>query len=76
MGVAPEARMLGILGMGGIGKAIAKRAFSIDMNVQYHNRSERPDVDSRCKYVSFDTLLATSDAIVLSLPLNVSKISL
>lgn len=42
MGTNPDGKKLGILGMGGIGKAIAKRARAFDMEIQYHNRSRLP----------------------------------
>ncbi len=37
-------RRMGILGMGRIGHAIARRAAGFDMNVAYHNRRPRDDV--------------------------------
>lgn len=74
MGIEPAGRMLGILGMGGIGKCVARRATAVGMNIQYHNRSKVADADVNCKYVSFDELLRTSDVIVLCLPLNVCRI--
>ncbi|OZI71823.1 2-hydroxyacid dehydrogenase [Bordetella genomosp. 12] len=36
-------KRLGILGLGRIGEAIARRATGFDMQVRYHNRSPRPD---------------------------------
>ena len=38
-------KKLGILGLGAIGMEVAKRAEAFDMNVFYHNRSQREDVD-------------------------------
>lgn len=73
MGKNPQGMMLGILGMGGIGKAVAKRAHAMGMKVQYHNRSKSADADPAITYVSFDKLLETSDAITLCLPLNVRR---
>jgi lactate dehydrogenase-like 2-hydroxyacid dehydrogenase len=43
MGTNPEGKKLGILGMGGIGKAIAQRAYGFEMQIQYHNRSRLPE---------------------------------
>jgi glyoxylate reductase len=71
MGKDPQGMTLGILGMGGIGKAVAKRAHAIGMSVIYHNRSQSSDADPSIAYVSFDKLLETSDALALCLPLNV-----
>lgn len=64
---------LGIIGMGRIGKAIAKRAkLGFDMDVLYHNRSRKHDIEKELgtKYVSLDTLLIQSDYIVLMTPLT------
>ncbi|KAI5478154.1 putative 2-hydroxyacid dehydrogenase UNK4.10 [Pseudohyphozyma bogoriensis] len=73
----PENKVLGIVGMGGIGRALAKRAHGFDIKVQYHNRKEvDPALLSSfpagsIKYVStLDELLATSDIVSLNLPLN------
>ncbi|KAK9365363.1 D-isomer specific 2-hydroxyacid dehydrogenase [Lipomyces kononenkoae] len=67
----PEGKVLGILGMGGIGSAIKRRAEGFDMITQYHNPEPLSDeLAAGAKYVSFDELLATSDVISLNLPLN------
>lgn len=70
----PEGKTLGILGMGGIGTAVARRAISFGMRVQYHNRSRVPASQNAlgAKYVSFEELLETSDIISVHLPLNAS----
>ncbi|KAI5808739.1 D-isomer specific 2-hydroxyacid dehydrogenase [Peziza echinospora] len=71
LGHDPQGKILGILGMGGIGKNLKKKAEAFDMKVQYHNRHALPeDQADGAKYVSFDELLATSDVISLNLPLN------
>ena len=63
---------LGILGMGRIGQAIAKRgALGFDMPVVYHNRSRlTPEIEASCgaRYVSKEELLRTADHLVLVLP--------
>jgi gluconate 2-dehydrogenase len=62
---------LGILGMGRIGQAIARRARGFDMRVLYHNRSRADaSVERECnaRYVSKDELLGASDHLVLALP--------
>jgi lactate dehydrogenase-like 2-hydroxyacid dehydrogenase len=39
MGIDPEGKTLGLLGLGGIGKTIAKRMSGFEMNIIYHNRT-------------------------------------
>ena len=70
----PEGKTLGILGMGGIGKAVALRAKPFGMHIQYHNRSCVPDDENPtgAQHVSFEELLRTSDVISVHLPLNAS----
>lgn len=70
----PEGKVLGILGMGGIGRELKKKVeVALDMKIQYHNRHKLdPKLAAGAKYVSFEDLLATSDVISLNLPLNVS----
>ncbi|KAK9324016.1 D-isomer specific 2-hydroxyacid dehydrogenase [Lipomyces orientalis] len=67
----PEGKVLGILGMGGIGRAVKRRADAFGMITQYHNRKPlSEEMAAGAKYVGFDELLATSDVISLNLPLN------
>ncbi|TXT06066.1 hypothetical protein VHUM_03539 [Vanrija humicola] len=67
----PAGKVLGILGMGGIGRALAKRAKALGMTIQYHNRSRLPeDLEQGAKYVGREELIATSDVLSLNLPLN------
>lgn len=64
---------LGIIGMGRIGEAIAKRAkFGFDMDVIYYNRNRKPDVESKLgvRYSDFASLLKQSDFVVLMTPLT------
>jgi glyoxylate reductase len=63
---------LGILGMGNIGRQIARRAAAFDMPILYHNRTRRPEAEATigAQYVSFDELLAESDFLVLMVPLT------
>lgn len=60
-------KRLGLLGLGEIGSRIAKRAGGFDMEIGYHARRERPDVN--CQY--FDDLHALAlwaDVLVLAAP--------
>ena len=68
---------LGILGMGRIGQAIARRgAHGFGMNVIYHNRSRlKPQQEADCKarYVDKEELLRMADHLVLVLPYSPSS---
>ena len=72
MGRDPQGKVVGIIGMGGIGRVLARRCRAFDMEVQYHNRRQlSPEEEDGTKYVStLDELLATSDVVSLNLPLN------
>jgi glyoxylate/hydroxypyruvate/2-ketogluconate reductase len=62
---------LGIIGMGRIGQAIARRASGFDMRVLYNNRSRlSPEDEKRCDaaYAERDRLLAESDFVVVMAP--------
>lgn len=72
LGHDPEGKILGIIGMGGIGRNLKKKAEAFGMRVVYHNRRKLSDeLAAGAEYVSFDELLETSDIISLNLPLNV-----
>ncbi|ORY17214.1 D-isomer-specific 2-hydroxyacid dehydrogenase-like protein [Clohesyomyces aquaticus] len=73
LGHDPKNKVLGILGMGGIGSAVARRAKAFGMEIQYHNRQQLAAKDEEgAKYVSFEELLKTSDVLSLNLSLNAS----
>ncbi|MBB1633059.1 D-glycerate dehydrogenase [Cupriavidus sp. UME77] len=62
---------LGILGMGRIGQALARRAAGFGMSVLYHNRSRLAcdtELALNARYVSKAELLAQSDHLLLVLP--------
>lgn len=62
---------LGIIGMGRIGQAIARRAAGFDMRVLYHNRrrvDEEIERKLNTRWVSLDELLGKSDFVVLQVP--------
>lgn len=62
---------LGIIGMGRIGEAVAKRArLGFDMEVLYYNRSRKHEAEKKLgvKYCDFDSLLRKSDFILLMTP--------
>jgi glyoxylate reductase len=73
VGTDLEAKTFGILGMGRIGKAVAKRALSFGMNVDYHSRSRLPrnvEKRMRVRHVSFDDLIKNSDVLSIHVPHN------
>ena len=62
---------LGIIGMGRIGQAIARRAKGFSMRILYHNRRRVPkkvEKEIGARYVSLDRLLGESDFVSLNLP--------
>lgn len=70
---------LGIIGMGRIGEAIARRAkFGFEMDVLYYNRSRKPEAEEKfgVRYVEMNELLSVSDFVVLLAPLTVETTKL
>ncbi|ORY31056.1 D-isomer specific 2-hydroxyacid dehydrogenase [Naematelia encephala] len=68
----PEGKTIGIVGMGGIGKALARRVLPLGMKIIYHNRkpvSPEPDFPAEYKS-SLDELLAEADVVSIHIPLN------
>jgi glyoxylate/hydroxypyruvate/2-ketogluconate reductase len=66
-------KTIGIVGLGQIGQAIAKRAFhGFGMNVLYHNRTEKTEIAQlyNAKYCELNDLLKQSDYVVLAVDLN------
>jgi len=66
-------KTLGIIGMGKIGSAIAKRAhLGFDMNILYHNRNRNLEAEEKyhATYCNLDTLLKESDFVCLMTPLT------
>ncbi len=63
---------LGIIGLGRIGTAVAKRAQGFDMRVLYHNRSRNTQAEEQlgCTWVDMNTLLRESDFVVVLVPLS------
>ena len=67
-----KGRTLGLVGFGGIGKEIAKRATAFGMNVIYTCRHPNPawDAEYGAAYRPMEALLAESDYISLNVPLT------
>lgn len=72
LGADVHGTTLGIIGMGRIGQAIARRSMGFNMRVLYHNRSRlTPELEqaaNNAAYASKEELLATADHVVLVLP--------
>ncbi|KAI1268423.1 glyoxylate reductase [Xylariaceae sp. FL1019] len=77
-GVDPCGQTLGIVGLGDIGVAIARKAaLALDMNIHYHNRKSRPDLEAKVPsgatyHDSLEALVEASDCICLCCPLTES----
>ena len=72
-GVDVFGKTLGIIGLGHIGAAIARRGFyGFNMNILYHNRREKIEVAQafNAQYRNLDQLLQQSDFIVVAVDLN------
>ncbi len=73
LGTGVTNRILGVIGMGAIGIATARRAKACGMSIIYYSRSE---IDTKiatelgAKKVLFDELLATSDVVSIHCPSN------
>ena len=65
-----EGITLGIVGFGGIGKAVAKIALAFGMNILIYNRSVPPDLPDGITYSDLDNLIKSSDIISLHCPLT------
>ncbi len=63
---------LGLVGMGRIGRAVARRARGFDMKVIYHNRRRDPEAERELgvEYRGLDDLLRESDFVSLHMPLT------
>ena len=72
MGVDVHGSTLGIIGMGRIGQAVARRSMGFNMKVIYNNRSRlAPELEAKAnnaQHVSREELLRTADHVVLVLP--------
>lgn len=72
IGTDPEGKVVGILGMGGIGRAIRDRLepFGFEKIIYYNRSRLNADLEKGAEYVGFDELLTRSDVIIVSVPLN------
>ena len=73
LGTGIFGKTVGIVGMGRIGQAFARRAIASGMKVIYYNRTRLPEEiekEYNCQRVSFEELLERSDVISLHCPLT------
>ena len=71
MGTDLKGKLLGIVGMGNVGLAVARRAMASGMNIAYHNRKpSAAATETGAQYLPLDELLSKADFVLLSLPLN------
>ena len=73
LGVELRGRTLGVVGLGRIGAAVARRARAFGMRIAYHQRRARPDVAAPLEAdyeADLEALLARSDVLTLHAPLT------
>ena len=73
LGTGLQGRRLGIIGMGAIGQALARRARAFEMEVVYHSRrpvSPELEAPTGARWVALDELLASSDVVSVNCPYN------
>ncbi|TFE03795.1 2-hydroxyacid dehydrogenase [Jeotgalibacillus salarius] len=65
-------KTIGIIGMGKIGQAVAKRAAGFDMNILYHTRSRKTEAEKEfgAQYKNLHDLLEKSDFVLVLAPLT------
>jgi glyoxylate reductase len=71
-GIDVWGKRLGIVGMGRIGQAVARRAKGFGMEILYHNRSRKEDAEEElgARYLGLEDLLRESDFVSIHTPLT------
>jgi glyoxylate reductase len=72
VGVDVWGKTLGIVGMGRIGQAVARRGKGFGMEILYHNRSRKEEAEKEldARYTDLDELLETADFVSIHTPLT------
>jgi len=72
LGAEVHGSTLGIVGMGRVGRGVARRARGFDMEVLYHNRRRDPEAEREtgAVYAALPDLLARSHFVSLNVPLT------
>lgn len=70
LGVDVWGRTLGLVGLGRIGMAVARRASGFGMRVLYHTPAPKPEADGLAEWRELDALLAEADFVSLHTPLT------
>jgi glyoxylate reductase len=71
-------KTLGILGLGRIGQAVARRAKGFNMRILYYDEHRTPELESELgiKFADLETILKESDFITIHVPLTEKTVSL
>jgi len=72
LGTDVHSKTIGIIGLGKVGTAVARRAKGFKMKILYHSRTRKPDVDRElgAQYQDMNSLLQNSDFVVLTTALT------
>lgn len=70
LGTDLKGAVLGIVGLGRIGRAVASRANAFGMRVTFTARRPPSDIDADWRYASLPELLSTADVVSLHVPLT------
>jgi glyoxylate reductase len=71
-GIDMWGKKLGVVGLGRIGRAVARRGRGFGMEILYHNRSRKEDAEKElgARYLDLDDLLRESDFVSIHTPLT------
>jgi glyoxylate reductase len=73
LGSGLQGRLLGVVGLGGIGRRVAQRARAFGMAIAYHSRHPAPaevEAELGAEWMSLEQLLAEADVLTLHCPLT------